>query len=163
MLPCALSALGLGLVSGCRAPAPPPTPEQPIAFSHVKHEEAGLTCDRCHRGAVAGKQADLPALRLCAQCHRREVSDHPEVQKVLAAYEEKTPIPWVKVNVLPDKAMVQFNHRAHAKAEVGCEQCHGDVASMGVAEAVREVADMGWCIDCHRENDASDDCLTCHF
>ncbi len=154
--------LTVAVVSGCR-PATPPTPEQPIAFSHASHAAAEISCTRCHRGAEEAKQADLPALRLCAQCHRRQSPEHPEVAKVLTAYQEKTPIPWVKVNHIPERSMVQFNHRAHARAEVGCEECHGDVASMGVAEAVRNVADMGWCLDCHREREASDDCLTCHY
>ena len=157
-----LVGLAVVVLSGCR-PATPPTPEQPIAFSHASHAEAEISCSRCHRGAEEAKQADLPALRLCAQCHRRQSPEHPEIAKVLAAYQDKTPIPWVKVNHIPETSMVQFNHRAHARAEVGCEECHGDVASMDVAESVRNVADMGWCLDCHREREASDDCLTCHY
>ena len=147
---------------GC-APPTPPTPEQPIAYNHKVHIEAGLECVRCHRGADRVAQAGLPAVATCAACHRRVVPENPEVQKVLAAWEEKEPIRWRKVNVLPDRSMVHFHHGAHARAGVECATCHGDIASMTVAQPLREVADMGWCIDCHRENEASDDCLACHY
>ncbi len=80
----------------------------------------------------------------------------------MLANENRAPILWAKVNVIPDTAMVHFNHGAHARAGIECLTCHGDVASMTVAAPVRNVADMGWCVECHRENDASDDCLACH-
>ena len=149
--------------TGCAPSNNIPTPEQPIAFNHKVHIENELECVRCHVGAEEGVHAGLPPVRTCASCHRRVIPEHPEVQKILTAWEEKTPILWRKVNIIPEAAMVHFNHRAHARAEVGCESCHGDVRSMTVAEPVLEVANMGWCIDCHRESEATDDCLACHY
>ena len=139
-----------------------PTPQQPIAYDHQVHTEAGLECVRCHRGAEEGVHAGMPSVQACAGCHRRAIPDHPEVRKLMLANENREPILWAKVNVIPDAAMVHFNHRAHARAGVECLTCHGDVASMSVAEPVRNVADMGWCVQCHRDNEASDDCLACH-
>ena len=156
MLGATVSLLGCGPTQNL------PTPEQPIAYDHQVHIEAGLECVRCHRGAEEGVHAGMPSVQACAGCHRREIPDHPEVQKVMLANENREPIQWAKVNVIPDSAMVHFNHRAHARAGVECLACHGDVASMTVAEPVRNVADMGWCVECHRENEASDDCLACH-
>ncbi|MYC09683.1 MAG: cytochrome c3 family protein [Holophagales bacterium] len=153
--------LGLVLVA-CGPTQNLPTPEQPIAYDHQVHIEAGLECVRCHRGAEEGVHAGMPSVQSCAGCHRREIPDHPEVQKAMLANENREPILWAKVNVIPDSAMVHFNHRAHARAGIECLTCHGDVASMTVAEPVRNVADMGWCVECHRENEASDDCLACH-
>ncbi len=153
--------LGLVLVA-CGPTQNLPTPEQPIGYDHQVHIEAGLECVRCHRGAEEGVHAGMPSVQACAGCHRREIPDHPEVQKVMLANENREPILWAKVNVIPDSAMVHFNHRAHARAGIECLTCHGDVASMTVAEPVRNVADMGWCVECHRENEASDDCLACH-
>lgn len=161
LLTVALGASSVGL-GGC-SPQVPETPEQPIAYSHAAHIEAGLECERCHRGAFEQRHAGLPPLATCVSCHRRTIPEHPEVVKVLAAYAEREPIPWRKVNVIPESSMVQFNHGAHARAEVGCGECHGDVASMTVAQAVLNVADMGWCLECHRERGASDDCLSCHY
>ena len=81
----------------------------------------------------------------------------------MAAWEDQQPLLWRRINRLPESSMVHFHHAAHARAEVGCETCHGDLASMTVAEPTRNVADMGWCIECHRQRGASDDCLTCHY
>ena len=157
-----MGALELRVAVGCAPPTRLPTPPQPIAYDHAVHVADGMQCVRCHAGAAEGVHAGLPALRLCASCHRRVIPEHPEVQKILAAWEEQEPIRWRKVNVLPTRAMVQFNHRAHARAGVECGVCHGDVATMTVAEPVINVANMGWCVECHRERGASDDCLTCH-
>ncbi len=156
------ACLFVGAGIGCAPAKRLPTPPQPIAYDHAVHLAEGMECTRCHSGAEEGVQAGLPPLRLCASCHRRIIPDHPEVQKVLAAWEAKEPILWRKVNHLPDEAMVHFNHRAHARAEIECLTCHGDLASMTVAEPVVNVSNMGWCVECHRDNEASDDCLTCH-
>jgi len=72
------------------------------------------------------------------------------------------PVLWRKVHVIPQSAMVHFKHNAHMRAGIDCSTCHGDVARMTVARQVVDVANMGWCLSCHRENDASVDCLTCH-
>ena len=138
-------------------------PAQPVAYNHQVHIEAGLQCERCHAGAFEGKRAGLPPLSTCVSCHRRVIPDHPEVEKLLEAWRTETPILWTRVNVLAKEAMVQFHHGAHTRADVGCEQCHGDVAVMASAEPVLDVADMGWCVSCHRARGAEDDCLACHY
>jgi hypothetical protein len=58
--------------------------------------------------------------------------------------------------------MVHFDHSAHLRAEIECQTCHGDVGQMTLAHQVRDTADMGWCLECHRERQASTDCVTCH-
>ncbi len=151
------------LASACSRSAVGEEVPQPIAFSHKAHADEGLECERCHRGAEREADAGLVALATCASCHRRVIPDHPEVAKVLAAYAADEPIAWRKVHHLPEKSMVHFHHGIHTKAGVECRACHGDVAEMTVAEAVVDVAKMGWCIDCHREEEASVDCLACHF
>jgi hypothetical protein len=91
------------------------------------------------------------------------IPEHPEIVKLMASWEAREPILWRKVNIIPDSAMVQFNHGAHARGGVECRECHGEVASMAVAEPVVQVGDMGWCLDCHQEREASIDCLACHY
>jgi hypothetical protein len=159
--------MGLGVVvlaavlAGCSDEPPPP---QPIAFNHQVHSENDITCTRCHQGVETQKQAGLPAMATCATCHRREATDHPVVIKLMEQYAngQGEPIVWRKVNAMPASAMVHFRHSPHIRAEVGCETCHGDVTQMTVAEPVVNTASMGWCLDCHREREASVDCLTCH-
>jgi hypothetical protein len=56
---------------------------------------------------------------------------------------------------------VLFTHKRHIKKGIDCSECHGD---MKVVEKVRQVRSlrMGWCVTCHRENNAPVDCWTCH-
>lgn len=43
-----------------------------------------------------------------------------------------------------------------------CSICHGDVGSMIKVKQVRSLK-MGDCVDCHRDNSAPTDCVTCHY
>jgi len=150
-------------VTGCGW-SPPPPPEQPIAFNHQVHSESDIECSRCHQGAETQDQAGLPAMATCATCHRREATDHPAVMAFMERYAngQGEPMVWRKVHVIPSSAMVHFKHKPHIRAGVDCATCHGDVSEMTVAQQVVDVANMGWCLDCHRQSEASIDCLTCH-
>lgn len=151
-----------GLFLAACEPKIPAAPPQPIAYSHKAHIDAGLECTRCHRGAERVKEAGLPEMAACVTCHRRRIPDHPEVIKIKAFYDRGEPLLWRKVNVMPREAMVHFDHGAHARVEIGCEVCHGDVGQMTLAQRVIDTANMGWCVQCHTDNGASIDCLTCH-
>ena len=151
------------LVAGCSTGAQPESPPQPVAFSHKAHSENEITCTSCHLGAETQAQAGLAPLASCATCHRRAIlPDHPEIVKVIEYFENREPLVWRKVNVIPDGAMVHFKHKPHARAGVECSSCHGDVGQMTLARPEFNVADMGFCIDCHLQTGASVDCLTCH-
>ena len=45
--------------------------------------------------------------------------------------------------------------------EASCTICHGAVREMEKVKQVRGLK-MGDCVDCHRDNDAPTDCVTCH-
>lgn len=139
--------------------------EQPIAFDHAVHEAEGVRCVRCHLGAETQDQAGLMRVERCAACHRRVIPEHPEVAKVLAAWQNGESILWRRVAWISESAGVQFSHGAHARAGVECRTCHGDVAQQAVAQppAEHRLDDMDWCVECHRSNEASIDCLTCHY
>ncbi|HXN07531.1 MAG TPA: cytochrome c3 family protein, partial [Nitrospiria bacterium] len=82
-------------------------------------------------------------------------------EKVASYFQKKEPIPWVRVQALPD--YVYFPHKRHLKAGLECTTCHGNVASM--AKVTPPVSfKMGWCIDCHtlRRVENGKDCWTCH-
>jgi formamidopyrimidine-DNA glycosylase len=151
------------MAAGCSS-EPPPPPPQPIAFNHSVHAENDIDCTRCHQGVETQAQAGLPAMATCATCHRREATDHPEVVRFMEQYASGNgePMVWRKVNVMPTSAMVHFKHKPHIRAGVDCTSCHGDVTQMTVAQRVINTASMGWCLDCHKEQNASIDCLTCH-
>ena len=132
------------------------TATQPIEFPHDLHVAAQIDCLFCHRTALEGEAASLPAVQQCYFCHQVVKKDSPEVTKILHAFENDEPINWIRVHRLPDH--VQFPHDAHviffsettgvAPSQV-CSVCHGDVGEMKVAEQVRNLK-MRDCVDCHR-------------
>jgi mono/diheme cytochrome c family protein len=159
--------IGLGRMQGYQ-------PEQPIFFSHRVH--AGLnqiSCLLCHGNAWESKQASVPSLNFCMNCHaaitvykgerlQREnqtrVDPNEEIQKLFSytGYDpskgkytrQGRPIEWIKIHNLPDH--VFFSHAQHVHVgKVQCQTCHGPVQEM---DEVRQFAplSMGWCINCHR-------------
>ena len=135
--------------------------DQPIAFSHAHHVgEYEITCEFCHAYARRGPVAGIPSVERCVGCHRSILSDQPEIQKLFGYWENEEPIPWIRIHDLPD--YVRFTHKAHVRAEIACDNCHGNVAQMEVVQQTESLS-MGWCLDCHKERNASRDCLTCHY
>lgn len=146
-------------------------PVQPIKFSHQLH--AGINkidCQYCHSGAYKSKNASIPSLNVCMNCHNYvqatdkyngEIS--PEIKKIYRAldYNPQTkqygsnpkPIEWVRIHNLPDFAY--FNHSQHVKvAGVKCQKCHGPIQSMEEVYQYSPLT-MKWCINCHRETEVN--------
>ncbi len=149
-------------------------PEQPIFYSHKVHAGTNqISCLYCHGNTELGKQANIPSVNICMNCHLgiseyqgeklyredgSEVNGTAEIQKLYkyANYEtgklwdatKAQPIAWVRIHNLPDH--VYFNHSQHVKVgKVQCQTCHGEIQKM---DEVRQFSDlsMGWCINCHR-------------
>ena len=129
-------------------------PTQPIAFSHKIHAgQYEIDCNYCHTGVNISKSANIPSVNICMNCHNAIETDKPEIQKILAAYEENRPIEWVRVHNLPDLAY--FNHKQHvAVGGLDCATCHGPIEEMDVVYQYSELT-MGWCINCHRESEVN--------
>ena len=139
--------------------------EQPIPFPHRTHiEKAKLKCtETCHESAEKGPAAGIPSVKTCMICHDSIATDRALIVKITNDYYKKgIDLPWERVYGFTPEAHVRFNHAPHIRAKVDCASCHGDVAHMTVAER-RVDHTMGFCVDCHREKKASNDCLTCHF
>ena len=135
-------------------------PRQPISFSHRFHvSEKGLSCLFCHGGAASTGHAGMPPLETCMLCHSRIIINHPEIRKLREHYESRRPVEWVQVNDVPE--FVYFSHDAHVRRGFDCGRCHGDVAHMDRIEKAPELL-MGFCVQCHKDNGGSQDCLTCH-
>ncbi len=138
------------------------TPVQPINFSHQIHvSKVGLQCTDCHTTVEKSTFAGIPPLQKCMSCHEKVATDRPEIQKLTEYWKKKEPVPWLRVYVIPVRNHVYFSHKRHIKAGVECRTCHGNVEVMPVMKRQRELQ-MGWCLSCHRANNAPDDCLTCH-
>ena len=146
------------------------TPEQPIAFPHPPHvQQAGIDCVFCHRTVGTQAAASIPPVQQCMFCHQIVATESKEVAKLAAAWSSDEPIAWVRVHRLPDH--VRFVHKAHISffteqdnvpASAVCTLCHGDVGSMETVSQDKQLQ-MGFCVDCHRQNGAPTDCTTCHY
>jgi mono/diheme cytochrome c family protein len=151
-------------------------PIQPIHYSHRIHAGSnGIDCKYCHSAARVSKNAGIPSLNVCMNCHKNiaEVADTTatpeyskafydgEIQKLYDAvgwdkatqkYTGKTkPVKWVRIHNLPDFAY--FNHSQHVTvAGIECQKCHGPVQEYEIQKQFAPLT-MGWCIKCHRETD----------
>jgi len=129
-------------------------PVQPIKFSHLIHAtDNKIDCNFCHPGVLKGKNAGVPAVSLCMNCHQHvKEGTHTgefEIRKILQAAEDSIPIRWVRVHTLPD--FTYFNHMQHVTiGGVDCVTCHGDLENMHVVKQTEDLS-MGWCIKCHEE------------
>lgn len=152
------------------------SPIQPIHFSHRIHAGSnGIDCKYCHSAARVSKNAGIPSLNVCMNCHKNiaEVADTTatpeyskafydrEIQRLYDAvgwdrsvqkYTGKTkPVKWVRIHNLQD--FVYFNHSQHVSvAGIECQKCHGEVQTYEIQKQFAPLT-MGWCIECHRATD----------
>lgn len=163
------AAIGLGRMKDYQ-------PVQPIYYSHKVHAGTNqISCLYCHGGAQDSKQASIPSVNVCMNCHKAikeykgdpivredgtQVNGTAEIQKLYqyAGWNPDTktydkpgkPIEWVKIHNLPDH--VYFNHSQHIKVgKQQCQTCHGPIQEMGEVKQFADLS-MGWCINCHRES-----------
>lgn len=135
--------------------------DQPIEFPHNKHIALNLECLDCHSSADNADAATIPSIKKCMLCHEKIATDNPEVQKLAGFWEAKREPPWVRLYRFNRSGHVKFRHSPHVRNGIECATCHGNVAEMVTAQPVVKHT-MGTCLTCHRENDASEDCLACH-
>ncbi len=138
-------------------------PRQPIEFPHKTHIAQDIKCtEYCHEAVTKGPRAGLPSLNTCMICHSAIATDKPRIQQITAMSDKGIDIQWQRVYGFTQQAHVHFNHAPHIRAGVDCSTCHGDVGSGTVA--TRNVnLNMGFCVTCHRQKNASNECITCHF
>jgi len=135
-------------------------PVQPIKFPHDLHAGAmKIDCQYCHSGAYKSKNASIPSLNVCMNCHKVVKTESAEIHKIYDAlgYDPKTqkydstktrPMQWIRVHNLPDLAY--FNHSQHVKvAGIKCQTCHGPVETMKEVYQYSPLT-MKWCIQCHK-------------
>ena len=157
-------AAGVGIVLGVAALGrfwTSAAPRQPVPFSHRVHVSTKeISCFFCHPYATRSSNAGLPSVAKCLLCHNVIASRFPPIAKVLDYQRKNEPIPWVRVNMLPDH--VHFSHQAHLTRRFDCGVCHGNVTAMDrVGQAQR--FDMNFCVTCHWKNKGPDSCYSCHY
>ena len=168
-------------LSACRSHAAAEDPEapgpvQPIQFSHKHHAgEYEIDCQYCHSGTDVAAPAGVPSVELCMGCHQQFPPSYDELEGIRTLkedWEAKRPTEWIQIHRLPE--YVQFRHNRHIQAGFDCQTCHGPVEEMDKVYLVPDThiwpwllptqkLEMGWCINCHRENGASQDCYVCHY
>lgn len=139
-------------------------PQQPIDFPHKIHtSDIGVACTDCHVGVEKGARAGIPSINVCMSCHE-DVGDPKDSRiQTLRTYAKRgEDMPWQRVYGFEQEAHVRFNHAPHIRAKVDCATCHGDLSQMTVAQRVVDHS-MNFCISCHKQKGASNDCLTCHY
>ena len=136
--------------------------EQPIAFNHRLHKEAGVECINCHPYFETRRFAGKPTLEVCLECHEEPMTESPEEAKIREYASEDKEIPWVRLYQMPTH--VFFTHRGHvAGAGIQCETCHGKIGeTVKPPSKPLKTLSMNDCMECHRKNKANNDCLACH-
>lgn len=176
----------VAISSWSRQPAAAAKPStQPINFPHSTHVGTyKIDCQYCHSDARRSEYAGLPSVERCMGCHKIVAADKPEIKKLAEYQAKKESIPWVRVNKLPE--FTYFTHKAHIRAGLKCQGCHGPVETMTTFAAEtgpRLSVDllnlvgfrpapppltMGWCVECHRQQNQTEgrhaplECVTCH-
>ncbi len=137
--------------------------EQPIQFNHYKHtQQLELECVLCHTGVRNQVRATLPSVEICIGCHEEAVTDSPEEEKIREYYSRGEEIPWKRLFRVPSH--VFFSHRRHVTvAGLNCTKCHGDMAMQKKPPRTAPMKiSMNYCLSCHRQLQASTDCVSCH-
>jgi hypothetical protein len=140
-----------------------PTPVQPIPFSHNAHVAVvDLQCGFCHDGVTIGPRAGIPSVETCMLCHFQTLRSSDAIEQLASYYERGEEPPWQRVYGWYEEAHVRFNHMPHSRRGIDCSVCHGEVAGMETAQRAVEHT-MAFCVDCHAQQQASNECMTCHY
>lgn len=140
--------------------------DQPIDFNHEKHSvELDIECQFCHQTVEENAVAGIPNIDVCDFCHEEGVvSENPRFQEVVEIIREHarqgTKIQWNRIYSLPNHVI--FSHKIHLAADVECVNCHGETGTAKHPTGELSLISMNSCLDCHRANGVSTDCLTCH-
>lgn len=124
-------------------------PVQPVPYDHQLHAgDLGIDCRYCHVSVEQSGVANVPPTQTCMNCHTIIKAESEKLAMIRNSYSSRMPVEWIKIHKLPD--YVYFNHSAHIRAGVGCESCHGNIASMQIVSQSKPLS-MSWCLDCHRD------------
>ena len=146
-------------------------PEQPIPYAHKLH--AGvlkIPCLYCHSNALKSRQAGIPTVEKCMNCHKVTKVDSIPIKQLTAIFSSGEPMKWQRIHLLP--AYVYFDHRPHRNADILCQTCHDEVENMEMVSQ-RMSLRMANCLGCHRNpyealpigstiTKGPEHCNTCH-
>jgi hypothetical protein len=129
------------------------TRTQPVQFSHKHHVgDDGIDCRYCHTSVETSAYAGIPPTRTCMNCHSVLFNNVGYLEVIRESYRTDESIQWTRVHRLAD--FVYFNHSIHINKGIGCSSCHGPVNQMPLIYQAAPLT-MNWCLDCHRNPQAS--------
>lgn len=161
-------------------------PVQPIAYSHRLHAgELRIPCLHCHSDAERSRNAGIPTVETCMNCHTYVtapiVDVRAEDRRADSAKEKPKRIisPQLKIlyeaaglgdDLKPDAGRIpgaiewvkvhripDFAYFNHAAHVSAGVECQSCHGAIETMERVRQVSDlsMGWCVNCHRDANAT--------
>lgn len=161
-------------------------PEQPLAFSHRLHSgELETPCLYCHSGAEKSRNAGVPPLELCMNCHRTVTAPFMQVREeaALAEGEKRAPRKIVSLELrklyaalgLDDSLeknpkavpapvawkrvhnLPDFAYFDHRPHVNNGVECQACHGPVETMERIRQFSPltMGWCVGCHRASKVS--------
>ncbi len=136
-----------------------PAGDSDIIFSHRYHlEEEDLACADCHEGAeasLAGTDNLLPSMDTCGTCHDVEAEDNC----VQCHKNAEDPAGYPLITDYSQK----FAHAKHLEEGAECATCHAGVEKKEVYDGRSLLPTMVGCVDCHDDEGAEGECMTCHM
>ncbi|MBI4597879.1 MAG: cytochrome c3 family protein [Candidatus Omnitrophica bacterium] len=137
-----------------------------IPFNHQKHIAAGFKCAGCHVYVNSQPFAGIPTVQECLECHASWRAKTPELSRIdpqlKAIAAEGKEIPWQQVHRV--QPHVYFSHQRHVTtAKLDCAVCHGEMKYVTRPVDRQTVPiNMERCLECHRKERVTTDCLACH-
>lgn len=125
--------------------------EQPVPFSHENHVGGlGIGCRYCYLTVEYSSFANIPATKICMNCHSLMWATSPMLEPVRESYRTGKSIEWTRVHDLPE--FVYFNHSIHVHEGIRCSTCHGRIDKMPLTWQAAPLT-MEWCLDFHRHQE----------
>jgi len=128
----------------------------------VHVEDNDMTCDNCHQHYMDRSYSGRPVNAICIDCHDDPSSDSPLEKRLRVFLDKGEEVPWKRLYRVAKH--VRYSHARHVKGGgIECAVCHGAIAeTVKPPERPLKRFSMNFCLDCHRSQGVSTDCILCH-
>ena len=141
-----------------------PDPQQPFPFPHNTHVDKKMMCtEYCHESVAKGPIAGLPSVKTCMICHESIATDRPLIKTVADYAKRGIDISWQRVYRLRRGVARAVQPRAAHPRQGGLRHLPRRHRRSRPLPQRNVDLNMGFCVECHKSRQASNECLTCHF
>ncbi len=135
--------------------------KQPVAFNHKIHADNDLECLDCHPYFQEHASSGKPSIETCSSCHEEAMGESKNEEKIVEYVNSGKEVEWQRLYQVPED--VFFSHRRHVVlGEIECAICHGDIGESSKPPTKPIRITMKKCMQCHEEEDVTNDCISCH-